>query len=317
MDEFDLIRRYFDRPVLDDSVRIGVGDDGAVLAADPGCELVTVIDTLVEGVHYPVDLQPFAIGYRSVAVNLSDVAAMGARPRWMTLALTLVDANEAWLEGFAEGLYAAAQEHNVSLVGGDTTRGSQAVISIQITGDVDTGMSISRSGASPGDLVFVSGTIGDAAAGLELIKAGDVSSPEQQFLADRFCRPTARVSLGRLLSGVASAAIDVSDGLFSDVHKLFSSSGVGGRIDADCLPLSPALKNTCGDDEALQFALTGGDDYELCFTVRPDDEQTVMMLSEQCKVPVARIGEVNEGSALLCTRAGNTIEIDHGGYRHF
>ena len=166
MDEFELIRRYFDQPTTDDSVRVGVGDDGAVLVPAVGRELVTVIDTLVEGVHFPAKLQADAIGYRAVAVNLSDIAAMGARPRWMTLALTLDEANEKWLEGFASGLYAAAEEHHVSLVGGDTTSGTQKVISIQITGDVDPGMSISRAGASFGDLLFVSGTIGDAAAGL-------------------------------------------------------------------------------------------------------------------------------------------------------
>lgn len=317
MDEFELIRRYFDQPTTDDSVRVGVGDDGAVLVPAVGRELVTVIDTLVEGVHFPAKLQADAIGYRAVAVNLSDIAAMGARPRWMTLALTLDEANEKWLEGFASGLYAAAEEHHVSLVGGDTTSGTQKVISIQITGDVDPGMSISRAGASSGDLLFVSGTIGDAAAGLSFLKERDELTIEERALVDRFCRPSARVSLGQALAGVASAAIDISDGLYSDVLKLLDKSDVGGMIETDSIPMSPALRNAFDDEKLLQFALAGGDDYELCFTVLPGKEQTLLMLAEQCGVSITRIGEVQAHNGLRCTRAGRSFDFDHGGYRHF
>lgn len=317
LDEFELIQRFFDQPITDDSVRVGVGDDGAVLVPETGRELVTVIDTLVGDVHFPANLPPDAVGYRAVAVNLSDIAAMGARPRWMTLALTLDEANEKWLEGFAAGLYAAAGEHNVSLVGGDTTRGTQKVISVQITGDVDAGMSMTRSGASPGDLLFASGTIGDAAAGLSFIRDGDVVTNEKQFLADRFCRPSARVSLGQALAGVASAAIDISDGLYSDILKLLDNSEVGGVLEVDSIPMSPALRNAFDDEKSLQFALAGGDDYELCFTVLPGKKQAVSILAEQCGVPVTQIGEVQAGSGLGCTRAGHSFDFDHGGYRHF
>ena len=317
MDEFELIRRFFDREAADDSVLLGIGDDGAVLQPDPGRDLVTVIDTLVENVHFPSDLAADAVGYRAVAVNLSDIAAMGARPRWMTLALTLDEANDAWLEEFAKGLFAAAATHNVSLVGGDTTRGEQKVVTIQLTGDIEPGKSITRSGAVAGDLVFVSGTVGDAAAGLTFIKAGGKSTNEKQLLADRFCRPSAQLALGQALAGIASAAIDVSDGLFSDIQKLLDKSGVAATVDVALIPLSPALKNTCGDDAALQFALTGGDDYELCFTVPPDLEQTAIMQAEQCDVPITCIGEITAGDGILCTRAGAAFEFDHGGYRHF
>ena len=317
MDEFELIRRFFDHPTTDESVRIGVGDDGAVLVPDAGRELIAVIDSLVEGVHFPTNLPADAVGYRAVAVNLSDIAAMGGRPRWMTLALTLDEANEKWLEEFAAGLFVAAEEHNVRLVGGDTTRGMQKVISIQITGDVDPGMSISRSGASPGDLIFVSGTVGDAAAGLSFIEGGEVLTKEKQVLVDRFCRPTARVSLGQALAGIASAAIDVSDGLYSDILKMLGQSDVGGTMEIDSIPMSSALQNSFDDEKSLQFALAGGDDYELCFTVLPDNEQTVIALAEQCGVPVTRIGEVQVGSGLRCTRAGSSFDFDHGGYRHF
>jgi thiamine-monophosphate kinase len=317
LDEFALIRQYFARECKDPSVRIGIGDDGAVLVPDQNRELVTVIDSLVEDVHFPATLPPADIGYRSLAVNLSDIAAMGARPRWMTLALTLDDAEESWLEGFAAGLFAAADAHDVCLVGGDTTRGSSKVISIQLTGDCVPGTAISRTGASPGDKLFVSGTIGDAAAGLSLIKANDVATGDKQFLADRFSRPTARVALGQALAGVASAAIDISDGLYADAIKLLTMSDVGAIIETETIPLSSALAGVCSDADALQFALTGGDDYELCFTVQPENEQTVIMQAQQCGVAVTPIGEVQEGNDLRCTRAGKAFEFDHGGYRHF
>jgi thiamine-monophosphate kinase len=317
LNEFGLIQRFFNRALTDESVREGIGDDGAVLVPSAGRDLVAVIDTLVEDVHFPASLAPEAIGYRAVEVNLSDIAAMGARPRWMTLALTLDDANENWLEGFAAGLFDAAKEHDVSLVGGDTTRGRQKVISVQITGDVISGTSLNRSGAAEGDLIFVSGTIGDAAAGLSLIKGDDVSSDDKKFLADRFSRPSARVTLGAGLTGVASAAIDVSDGLYSDVHKLIDSSVVAATIETDLIPISPSLRGVCNGDDALRYALTGGDDYELCFTVRPEDEQTVIMRADQCAVAVTRIGVIQSGSGLTCTRAGEHFEFEHGGYRHF
>lgn len=317
LDEFELIRRYFRHAAADDSVVLGVGDDGAVLQPQAGRELVTVIDTLVEDVHFPTDLAADAIGYRAVAVNLSDIAAMGARPRWMTLALTLDDANEAWLEKFSDGLFAAAAPHAVSLVGGDTTRGRQKVISIQVTGDIEPGRSITRAGAAVGDSIYVSGSLGDAAAGLSFIKARDVSSEDKKLLADRFCRPTARLALGQALAGIASAAIDVSDGLYADLGKLLEKSQVGASIDTENIPLSGALVNTCGTDAALQFALAGGDDYELCFTVHPDNEQTAIMRAQQCNVSIARIGELEAGNSLSCTRAGTAFEFEHGGYRHF
>ena len=302
---------------MDDSVLLGVGDDGAVLKPDSGRDLVTVIDTLVENVHFPSELAAEAIGFRAVAVNLSDIAAMGARPRWMTLALTLDNADESWLEDFAKGLFAAASTHNVSLVGGDTTRGEQKVVTIQITGEVEHGKAVSRSGATAGDLIYVSGTVGDAAAGLEFVKADDVSTAEKQFLAGRFCRPSARLALGQALAGIASAAIDLSDGLYSDIHKLIDESDVAATINIDLLPISPALVSICESDAALQYALAGGDDYELCFTVNPANEQTVIMRAEQCNVPVTKIGVVTSGNGIECTRAGATFEFDHGGYRHF
>lgn len=317
MHEFQLIRQFFDRPLADNSVRLGVGDDGAVLTPQAGLDLVSVIDTLVEGVHFPPDLAPDAIGFRAVAVNLSDIAAMGARPRWMTLALTLDVADEAWLQGFATGLFAAADAHGVSLVGGDTTRGKQKVVSIQISGDVAPGKALSRSGAAPGERLFVSGTIGDAAAGLAMLRQDDPVPDRNDYLQSRFNRPSARVRLGQALTGLASAAIDISDGLYSDIAKLLDKSGAGGVIETRLIPLSSELKSYCGDDAALKIALAGGDDYELCFTVPAVAEAAVRDLAEELDVMITCIGEVTAGQGLTCTCDGSAIDYVNEGYRHF
>ena len=234
MDEFELIRRYFLRQTESPQVVTGIGDDGAVLRPPAGKELVSVIDTLVAGTHFPKSLSAEDVGYRVVAVNLSDIAAMGATPRWMTLALTLVNAQPDWLERFAGGLHEAAAEWGVQLVGGDTTRGDNLVVSVQMTGDVEPGHAIHRSGARPGDTVFVTGNLGDAAAGLQQL-SGDA---RDAYLVSRFSRPTARVQAGIALAGSASAAIDISDGLVADLSKMLEASGVGAEIDIDQLPLS-------------------------------------------------------------------------------
>lgn len=317
MDEFQLIRQFFDRPPVDASVRVGVGDDGAVLRPQAGRDLVSVIDTLVEGVHFPANLAPAAVGYRAVAVNLSDIAAMGARPRWMTLALTLDDADEAWLRGFAAGLFAAADEYGVSLVGGDTTRGRQKVISIQISGDVTPGKVLCRSGAAPGERLFVSGTLGDAAAGLAILCQDEGGSDRNDYLQNRFSRPSARVRLGQALAGLASAAIDISDGLYADIARLLDKSGTSGVIETSSIPLSTQLRSFCGDDAALKFALAGGDDYELCFTVAADAEATVKALAEELGVMLTCIGELGVGQGLTCTRRGRRMDYVNEGYRHF
>ena len=306
MDEFALIRRYFDRAIRATGVRTGIGDDGAVLAPTPGNELVTVMDTLVEGVHFPVGIHPADIGYRAVAVNLSDIAAMGATPRWMTLALSLQTAGEEWLESFSGGMFMAATEHNVALVGGDTTHASQVVVTVQIIGEVGKGCAILRSGARPGDSIYVTGTVGDAAAGLHGLIDGD---PVKE-LANRFSRPSARVAYGRSLQGVASAAIDLSDGLYADLGKLLAASGVGAQIDVGALPISAALADNFSRERQHAFALGGGDDYELCFT-------TSRKLPDPGVMQVTAIGTVTESAGLVCTLDGNVVPFDDSGYRHF
>lgn len=306
MDEFALIRRYFDRAIQATGVRTGIGDDGAVLAPTPATELVTVIDTLVEGVHFPTGFSPSDIGYRVVAVNLSDIAAMGASPRWMTLALSLQTAAEDWLEAFSEGMFAAAIEHNVALVGGDTTHASQVVATVQITGEVEEGAAILRSGAKAGDTVYVTGTVGDAAAGLYGLINGE---PVKQ-LVSRFARPSARVRYGQALVGIANAAIDLSDGLYGDLNKLLIASGVGAEIDIARLPISHALGDNFSLERQRSFALGGGDDYELCFTASGE-------LPDSGIMPVTAIGTVTEATGLVCKLGGDIVPFDDSGYRHF
>lgn len=317
MDEFELIRRYFTRSGSDPSIVLGVGDDGAIVRPDPGRELVIVVDTMVEDVHYPAGLDPADVGYRAVAVNLSDIAAMGARPRWMTLALTLAGDDAAWLDGFSRGLFEAAEEFSLALIGGDTTRGDQTVITVQISGDVLPSCALRRSGARPGDDIYVSGTPGDAAAGLALWQANQLRNENQRRLLRRFARPAPRVALAGDLARHATAAIDVSDGLFADTEKLLIASGEGGSIEIDRLPMSDPLLAVQGRESAIATALSGGDDYEIVFTATPDAEGDILELANRHAVPVTKIGAVSRGHGLKCLRGGNEIAYRHPGYRHF
>ncbi len=305
MDEFELIRRYFDRRDGDSGIMTGIGDDGAVLGLAKGMEQVQVIDTLVEGVHFPVDTDAADIGFRVVAVNLSDVAAMGARPRYMTLALTHPDKGERWIADFARGLFTAADQFGVVLIGGDMTSGESVVATVHMTGEVAAGQALLRSGARVGDTVFVSGTCGDAAGGLELRRHGT----HDDFLLARFLRPAARVDLGAALVGRAHAVIDVSDGLLGDLRKLLQASGVGAEIHVDRVPISDPLSAHFDAERALRLALTGGDDYELCFAARADDVDDIR--------DVTAIGTITQGNALTCYRDGQVVRFDDSGYRHF
>ena len=307
MDEFELIRRYFSRPTDSAVVVAGVGDDGAVLRPPAGRELVTVIDTMVAGTHFPAGMHARDVGYRIVAVNLSDIAAMGAQPRWMTLALTLVEADAVWLEAFAAGLYEAAAEWGVMLVGGDTTKGNQLVASVQMSGDLAPGTALYRSGAQAGDTIFVTGTLGDAAAGLQQLSEGEGES----YLARRFARPSARVGVGRALAGIAHAAIDLSDGLVADLSKILEASKAGAELDLQRLPLSAALLRAVGREQALRHAMGGGDDYELCFTL-PESR-----LPEEISTEVTPIGRITSESGLVCRDGDSVVPFDDSGYRHF
>ncbi|MCP4301441.1 MAG: thiamine-phosphate kinase [Gammaproteobacteria bacterium] len=305
MDEFELISRFFDRQLMTPGVLTGIGDDGAVLKPDPGRDQIQVIDTLVEGVHFPADSNAADIGYRVVAVNLSDIAAMGGRPRWMTLALTLSQKDEQWVADFARGLFEAAAEYDVALVGGDMTSGESVVATVHISGEIEEGKALLRSGAQAGDTIFVTGTVGDAAAGLALLSRGE----HDDFLVSRFLRPSPRIETGRSLVGRANAVIDVSDGLIGDLKKLLDASGVGGKLDIERVPLSNAISSHFDEADRTRFALTGGDDYELCFTARPDAVEGI--------ADVTAIGKITSEPGLVCRNNGVIVDCDDSGYRHF
>lgn len=318
MNEFELIDRFFLQREKGTGVVIGVGDDGAILTTEPDRRLVVVVDTIIAGVHYPPELPASDVGYRAVAVNLSDVAAMGGVPRWMTLALTLTEADESWLEDFARGLLAAAHEHDVALVGGDTTRGAQTVITVQLLGDVRTDAILTRDGANPGDGIYVTGTVGDAAAGLALLQAGGGEAVDDAgYLIGRFSRPAARVAVGASIGGIATAAIDLSDGLGTDLAKLLHASGLGGAVDLETLPLSSPLRRTFSAEQVQRFALDGGDDYELCFTASAADHERLTGLAAKHGTSITRIGTTERGTGLSCISNGVRVPYEDRGYRHF
>jgi thiamine-monophosphate kinase len=314
--EFDIIDRYFTRPCADPDVVLGVGDDAAVLDVH-GLAAVTV-DTLVAGVHFPDGIAPHLLGHRVVAVNLSDLAAMGAQPRWGTLALTLPRADELWLEGFSRGFFDLAQRHGVCLVGGNLARGPLSA-TLQLIGTVEHGAFLTRGGGNLGDDVYVTGTLGDGAAGIALIKerVDGAEGSAEAALKDRYYRPRPRVAEGLALRRLASAAIDVSDGLLADLGHICAASGCGAVIDVERLPLSAELLSLFPPQAAQAYALGGGDDYELCFTASPARAQQVEAAVEALGTPVRRIGQLVPGQEVVCRRDGEPFAPPSSGYRHF
>ena len=318
LSEFALIARYFRSCGSQRAdVVLGVGDDAALLRPPGGSELVAAADTLVAGVHFPHGSPPASIGHRALAVNLSDLAAMGARPAWALLALTLPGADETWLGEFAAGFDALARGHQVALVGGDTTRGPLC-ITVQLLGHVPAGAALTRGGAHPGDALFVSGTPGDAAAGLA-IEQGQLAPPAaaRTQLRERFLLPTPRMALGERLRGLASACIDVSDGLLGDAGKLAAASHAAAELGFDELPVSEALIAAVGEERARELALTGGDDYELCFAVPPQKLARLQLELPQQSWGYTRIGTLRDGAGVVVVRDGTVMEFSHSGYEHF
>jgi thiamine-monophosphate kinase len=302
MDEFALIDRYFRRDVRDPAVCIAVGDDGAVVAPAPGCDLVFSVDMLVEGRHFLAGVDPVTLGHKTLAVNLSDLAAMGATPRWALLAGALPDSDERWLSGFARGLFALADRFGVSLIGGDTTRGPRNLC-LTIIGETPAGTALTRSGAKPGDDIYVSGMLGDAALALAALQ-GRVQLDGAELAAARLRleMPEPRVALGERLRGIASAAIDVSDGLTGDLAHILDASAVGAAIDLVRIPRSATLAKLLDGnarDVVLACLLAGGDDYELCFTASPSARDAIAVVAGDVGVPLARIGTVNSGTGLV------------------
>ena len=317
--EFTLIRRYFARQALDRSdVVLGIGDDAALLSPAPDQELVVTVDMLIAGRHFFADAEPDGVGHKALAVNLSDLAAMGAEPVWFTLAIALPEPDQDWLSGFCRGLFALAQRFRIQLVGGDTTRGPLNV-AIQAHGVVPRGQALRRDGARPGDLLFVTGTPGDA--GLALAGAlGWVAIPVQhrETLQARLQRPEPRLAQGISLRRLASAAIDISDGLAQDLGHILERSGVGACLEVDQLPRSAALAACLPEANAIATQLSSGDDYELCFTVPPEQLNRVLALAATWDCLCTRIGVIETEPGLRCRRRdGSTYLLEKAGYDHF
>jgi thiamine-monophosphate kinase len=317
--EFELIHRFFVRDSGRESgVILGIGDDAALLDFPEGRELVAAVDTIVAGRHFLEGTDARSIGHRALAVNLSDIAAMGATPLWATLALTLPSIDPNWLEKFAAGFMDLADLHAVTLVGGDTTRGP-LTISVQILGSVPHGTALRRSGGQAGDLLAVSGTLGDAAAGLAFLKTpqrmvrGDVDE-----LIRRFDFPTPRVQLGLSARGVATAAMDLSDGLVGDLPKLALASGLAAHVHVERLPLSRALRSAENSQaRALDLALGGGDDYELLFAVPPQRFAELKAAADRLNLTLSAIGELRSGAGLTWSLNGKDFVPRVSGYDHF
>jgi len=314
MSEFSLIREHFLWQPQPESVRVSVGDDAAVLTLPANKELVVSVDTSNAGVHFPLETPPHAIGYKALAVNLSDLAAMGAEPAWFTLALSLPAADQEWVAEFTRGMRELAEQHGIFLIGGDTTRGALS-ITIQVMGWVPPSRALLRSGAQHGDWVCVSGTLGDAAAGLAIVQQRLVlPTAAAAFCVQRLNYPTPRVALGQCLRGLASACMDISDGLLADLGHILTASGVGARLQHTAIPVSAALQ-PLALAQRLDFALRGGDDYELLFTLPKQHLDEVQQVANKYHIQVTVIGEVDDNQTGLSV--DYTFSDKRQGYEHF
>lgn len=312
--EFDLIESIRARAETRPDVILGIGDDAAVLRLPAGKQLVVATDTLNAGVHFPPETAAADIGWKSLAVNLSDLAAMGAQPAWCTLSLSLPQADQAWLDAFLDGFFALATLHGVALVGGDTTRGPLSVC-VTVHGFVDEGRALRRDGAGIGDDIWVSGTLGDAAGALAQWREKMPIVPE---LKARLDRPTPRIALGLSLAGIAHSCIDVSDGLLADLGHICERSGVAGEIDIADLPVSDALRAAFQEESVRALQASGGDDYELCFTAPLDARVAIENLAGREATSVTRIGRIVEGSGVRALLGdGREWARASGGYTHF
>ena len=313
MDEIALIERFFSgRGIRREEVRLGIGDDAAITSCSDEYELVIATDTICVGTHFPDGTPPHALGHRCLAVNLSDLAAMGADPMWCTLALTLPEAEPDWVRRFADGFFALADRFDVALIGGDTVRGPLAM-TVTVHGRIEPGRAIRRNGARDGDLIYVTGVPGQAAAGLRSLLASGMQQAAGADLARRFLYPEPRVREGRDLVGLATAMIDVSDGLMIDTMRLLSASGLGARLDLADLPLPDAG----GAEDALELALNGGDDYELCFCLPPQGRSELLRMASDWTCPVTRIGTVQRTPEVVWLIDGRPCNTAARHFEHF
>ena len=314
--EFSLIQRFFTKPAP--QAVLGVGDDAALLAISPGMELAVSTDMLVSGTHFFPDTDPRKLGWKALAVNISDMAAMGANPRWATLALALPRADEAWLSAFAGGFFACAKEFEVDLVGGDTTRGP-VNLAVTIFGEVVRGQAIRRDGAKPGDDIWVSGMLGGAALALKAMKGEIELETEHLENCQRLLdQPQPRVALGLGLRGIATSALDISDGLLGDLGHILERSHVGAELCFDALPAHPALEPLLAETWAQQCVLAGGDDYELCFTAPRAKHDEIKVLEASLGIRLTRIGQITAETGLhVLDAVGQPMQATKGGYDHF
>lgn len=315
MAEFDLIARIRARAASTRAdVVLGIGDDAALLQPSANKHLVVAMDTLNAGVHFPEGTAPADIGWKALAVNLSDLAAMGAKPAWCTLSLSLPQADAAWVDGFLDGFCALANEHDIALVGGDTTRGPLSVC-LAVHGFVEPGRALRRDGARVGDLVWITGTLGDAAGALKQWRARTAIDPA---LRARLDRPQPRIAIGRALVGFAHACIDVSDGLLADLGHVCAASGVGAEVSLDTLPWSEALRTHFDLDTRRALQASGGDDYELCFTAPDSAREEVARIAQDTGVQIVRIGRIVAGNGVRAFDAdGEAWQAPRAGHEHF
>jgi thiamine-monophosphate kinase len=321
--EFAIIKDYFQKskPKRQDVI-LGIGDDAAILEPPPNMNIVVSMDTLNAGVHFFDNTHPYDLGYKSLAVSLSDLAAMGAKPAWVLLGLSLPEADASWLTLFAEGLFSLIENFSLQLVGGDTTRAASLSITTQVFGFIPKGMGLCRNAAKPDDLIYVTGTLGDAGLALQMLK-GEVdlsvlSGQQRAYLINRLQRPSPRICEGLQLLGVANAAIDISDGLVADLGHILQQSQVGATIYAEQLPLSSLLRDHLKPENAWELALSAGDDYELCFTVPPHQVDTLNMIISQFECGLRCIGKIEQLMGLRILQPdGKILEISKPGYEHF
>ncbi len=316
MSEFDLIRQHFIRTTH--HTNLGVGDDAALLSISAGMELAVSVDMLVAGTHFFADADPFKLGWKSLAVNVSDMAAMGANPKWSTLAIALPHNDSAWLSQFSDGFFACAQMFNIDLIGGDTTRGP-LTISIQIMGEVPHGCAIRRSGAKVNDDIWISGTLGDAALALAHMQDKlRLSEAEFASCAKSLHTPQPRVALGYALRGIANSAIDISDGLLADLGHILDASKLGADIQLKALPKSQVFSHYCANPLTQQMLLAGGDDYELCFTAPAERHDEIIALGERLDLKLTKVGRITHGNGLIVRGINDEVlSVKETGFDHF
>jgi len=318
MKEFDLIKRYFaEQPVQRKDVLLGIGDDCAIVVPDEKHHIAITTDTLVSGVHFFDDTEPRAIGHKSIAVSLSDLASMGAEPSWISLAITLPKIDEQWVAEFSAGVFELAEYYNVQLIGGDTTSGPLS-ITVTAQGLTPTSKRLTRSGAHAGDWIYVTGEIGDAALALQyLLGKINVEEVYRDAIISKLHYPKPRVLAGQLLKEYASSAIDLSDGLIGDLAHICKASNVGANIVLDSLPLSQALRETLEHEKSIAMALAGGDDYELLFTVSEDNKVGMETALKSANIKHTCIGQLNANGKITTTLNNKPVQLDVSAFEHF